>query len=56
MKMSGKGGDERKKWQGERQVVGGVHRDGCISAVAVQRRGCTEEDSRGNLQTAVTEQ
>ena len=32
-----------------------MHRDGCISAVAVQRRGCTEED-RGNQQVAVAEQ
>ena len=34
--------------------MGRVRRDGCISAVAVQRRGCTEED-RGNQQGAVTE-
>ena len=29
-----------------KEDVGGVHRDGCISAVTVQRRRCTEEDSR----------
>ena len=48
MKMSGDGkeSDERKKWQGGCQVVGGVHRDGCISAVTVQQKRCTEEDSR----------
>ena len=40
MKMSGdgKGGVERKKWQGGGQVVGGVNRDGCVSAVAAERQ------------------
>ena len=35
---------------------GFVRREGCISAVIVQRRECTEEDSRGNQQAAVAEQ
>ena len=58
MKMIGDGkeSDERKKWQGGCKSVGCVHRNGCIDAVAVPRRECTEEDSRGNQQVAVAEQ
>ena len=48
--------NERSGRENDKSLVACIAMDVSISAVAVQRRGCTEEDSRGNQQTAVTEQ
>ena len=59
IKMSGDAKEvtnERSGKEDDKSLVACIAMDVSISAVAVQRRGCTEEDSRGNQQTAVTEQ
>ena len=40
--------NERSGREDDKSLVACI-RDGCISAVAVQRRGCTEEDSRREI-------